>query len=120
MQKEYTVYMLKCVDDSFYIGITSDLPKRLWQHQFGFYTTCYTFKKRPIQLVYTAAFQYVLDAIDWEKRIKKWSRRKKKALIKNDSDKLNILSQCQNDSHHLRKRLHMFIQHSATLRLRSG
>ncbi len=92
MEKNYTVYMLKCKDGSYYIGITSDLIKRLWQHQNGYFKTCYTFKRQPVQLTYSGVFENVHDAITWEKRIKKWSRKKKEALFIGDRDRLIFLS----------------------------
>ncbi len=45
---------------------------------------CYTFKKRPLQLVYSNYFQTPMQAIEFEKQIKRWSRKKKEALIKGD------------------------------------
>jgi putative endonuclease len=78
---EYIVYILRCADDTLYIGMTSDLPLRLYQHEFGAFPDCYTVKRRPAHLVYTAVFEDVHDAIAWERRLKRWSRRKKEALI---------------------------------------
>jgi hypothetical protein len=37
--------MLLCADDSFYVGITSDIEQRIGQHEFGWDETCYTFKR---------------------------------------------------------------------------
>ena len=87
MQLSY-VYILKCNDNSYYTGVTSNLEKRFEQHQIGFYKDCYTYKKRPISLVFHASFTDINYAIDIEKQIKKWSRMKKEALIKNDYDAL--------------------------------
>jgi len=41
-----------------------------------------------------------LQAISFEKRIKKWSAKKKFALAAGDMDLLQILSECRNASHH--------------------
>lgn len=81
LPKEYTVYMLKCCDNSYYIGLTSSVSLRLYQHSSGQLANCYTYKRRPIELVYSANFNDVYDAIAWERRIKRWSRMKKEALI---------------------------------------
>ena len=86
--RKYIVYMLQCVDDSFYIGITSDLPMRMDDHYNGFNEGCYTYKRLPVELVYSTSFEYVLDAIAWEKRIKRWSRAKKEALITGNQESL--------------------------------
>lgn len=73
----YHVYIIKCADDSFYTGITSNLDKRLIEHEKGYYKTCYTFRRRPIKLRFQQEFNDVLQAIRFEKQIKGWSRAKK-------------------------------------------
>ncbi|GGE25616.1 GIY-YIG nuclease family protein [Psychroflexus planctonicus] len=88
----YFVYVLKCSDKTYYTGITSNLDKRLNEHQSGKYFGSYTFSRRPIHLVYYAAFTDVNRAIEAEKKIKKWSKAKKEALINNEFDKLPNLA----------------------------
>jgi len=80
MQQSY-VYILKCIDNTYYTGVTSNLEQRFFQHESGFYPDCYTFKRRPIELVFYAEFTDINLAIEKEKQIKKWSRVKKEALI---------------------------------------
>ena len=46
-------------------------------------------------------FNNVYEAIEAEKRIKGWSRRKKEALINNDFDLIKELAKCKNDTSHL-------------------
>jgi putative endonuclease len=82
--KTYWVYMLRCADGSFYVGITNNIEVRFWQHEHGLNGSCYTFKRRPVQLVYASDFPDVNAAIAWEKQLKGWSRAKKAALVKND------------------------------------
>ncbi len=86
------VYILKCSDDSYYTGVTSNLNQRLFQHSSGFYKDCYTYKRRPVELVFKCEFTNITMAIDTEKQIKKWSRAKKEALINNDYDALPNLA----------------------------
>ncbi|MEH6706075.1 MAG: GIY-YIG nuclease family protein [Galbibacter orientalis] len=86
--KIYYVYILECSDDSYYIGITSNLTKRLDQHNEGFFATAYTYDKRPVELKWFAEFTDANMAIEKEKQLKGWSRRKKRALIEEDWDKL--------------------------------
>jgi len=81
MVLDYCVYMLRCSDDSYYIGITNDVERRVGEHREGRDPKCYTFRRRPVECVYSAQFQDVRDAISWEKKIKRWSRNKKEALI---------------------------------------
>lgn len=96
----YYVYILECADDSFYTGITSNLGERLKQHQTGYYKTCYTYRRRPLSLKFHQEFEDVLQAIRFEKQLKGWSRAKKKALISGDYDRLQLLAECRNASHH--------------------
>jgi putative endonuclease len=91
MQQSF-VYILKCSDNSYYTGVTSNLSQRIFQHQVGFYPDCYTANKKPIELVYYAEFTDISIAIDFEKKIKKWSRLKKEALINKEYDKLPNLA----------------------------
>jgi putative endonuclease len=86
------VYILKCNDDSYYTGFTNNLERRLEEHISGKNKDCYTFGKRPLELVWFETFNDVLDAIATEKRIKGWSRIKKEALINSDWDRLILYS----------------------------
>lgn len=86
--KIYYVYILKCSDDTYYTGITSDLSSRLQEHQIGKHKGSYTFKRRPVELVFYCEFTNVEMAIEREKQIKKWSRAKKEALINDEFEKL--------------------------------
>jgi len=97
--KSYFVYILKCSDNSFYTGITSKLKKRWVQHQEGHFKDCYTFKRRPLQLVYYVKFWDVIQAILFEKKIKGWTRAKKSALINDDFDTIKLLAECRNFTH---------------------
>lgn len=60
---------------------------------------CYTFNRRPVELLFNQEFNDVNQAIYFEKKIKKWSRKKKLALANNDFDLLQILSECRNVTH---------------------
>ena len=84
----YYVYILKCSDDTYYTGITSNLDKRLNDHNSGIYRDSYTSSRRPLILEFYAEFTNVEIAIEWEKKIKGWSRRKKQALIEGDYELL--------------------------------
>ncbi len=90
--KTYFVYILKCSDNSFYTGFTNDIERRLGEHQSGRNKDCYTYNKRPLELVWFETFNDVLNAIEIEKQIKGWSRAKKEALIIQDWDRLVLFS----------------------------
>lgn len=96
----YYVYILKCSDNSYYTGITNNLEKRFDEHYLGKYKDCYTFKRRPLELVFSQEFNDVLQAIYFEKKIKRWTRLKKEALINNNYNMLQILSECRNATHY--------------------
>lgn len=93
--KTYWTYMLLCADGSFYIGVTNDLEYRINQHKFGFDPKCYTFKRRPVELVYSADFHHIDEAIACEKRLKGWSRAKnglgRKRLAANQPARAKLL-----------------------------
>lgn len=97
--KEYYVYILECSDGSFYTGVTNDVDRRLREHQEGLNSTCYTFKRRPVELVFYTTFNDVDQAIAFEKQVKGWSRKKKIALINGNWTKLKRLAECKNKSH---------------------
>jgi putative endonuclease len=82
--KTYYVYMLRCVDGTFYVGMTSDVERRFAQHCDGWDKSCYTFTRRPLRLLHVSEFQWVHDAIDFEKRLKSWDHRKKRAFAEGD------------------------------------
>lgn len=92
LMKIYFVYILKCSDGTYYTGMTSNLSNRILEHKNGKYKKSYTFKRRPVQLVFYSEFEYVYNAIETEKQIKKWSQAKKEALINEESDKLPNLA----------------------------
>ena len=97
--KIYFVYILQCSDDSYYVGITSDLEKRLNEHQSGKYPTAYTYHRRPLELVWYQDFLEPNQAISFEKKLKKWSRAKKEAIILDQWEDLPKLSECKNHTH---------------------
>jgi len=74
------VYVLKCRDESFYVGLTTNLTRRLSQHQYGVFNN-YTKSRRPVKLVYWENFSDKHKAALREKEIKDWRREKKQELI---------------------------------------
>ena len=94
--RSYYVYILHCSDGSYYTGVTNDYEERVDQHIAGMDPSCYTYKKRPVKLVYLAEFGDVNEAIAWEKQVKRWSRKKKEALILGKETELLTLAKCQN------------------------
>ncbi len=75
-------YIVECADGSFYVGSTTDLERRISEHDLGL-GAAYTRlrRRRPVRLVWAADFERVEDAYLFEKRIQGWSRAKRTALI---------------------------------------
>ena len=92
--KPIWVYIVKCADGSYYTGSYrgEDLDVRIAEHDDGIYTKSYTYKRRPVTLVWSELFERADDAIESERGIKGWSRRKKEALINGEFDLLPKLS----------------------------
>ncbi len=76
------VYILSNWDDSvLYIGVTSNLPKRLFEHRNGL-ADGFTKKYNVHKLVYFEEASYMRSALEREKQLKGWTRSKKNALIR--------------------------------------
>lgn len=99
IMKLYYVYILKCSDGLLYTGITNNISKRLEKHQKGLNKNSFTFIRRPVELLFKQEFNDVNQTIYFEKKIKKWSAKKKLALANGDFDMVQILAECRNATH---------------------
>ncbi|HEV2073799.1 MAG TPA: GIY-YIG nuclease family protein [Thermomicrobiales bacterium] len=91
MQKQFYVYILASYTQRLYIGVTSDLERRVWQHKnkaFEGHSAKYNIDR----LVYVELFGHADDAIAREKQPKNWSRIKKVNLITRDNPNWRDLS----------------------------
>jgi len=89
MHKSYWIYIVLCKDKTFYTGVTNDVAGRIWEHNHdNSDKNSYTYKRRPVKLVYCELFHDVKTAIIREKQVKGWSKRKKQALIDENADNL--------------------------------
>jgi putative endonuclease len=76
------VYIMASVNHStLYVGVTSNLPSRIYQHKQKFCPDSFSAKYNYKKLVYYKWFDTITAAIAEEKRIKGGSRKKKEALI---------------------------------------
>jgi len=73
-------YMLRCNDDSFYVGIAIDVEDRVKRHNSGVGPR-YTANRRPVELVWSECCGNTDAARAREKELKGWNRRKKLQLI---------------------------------------
>jgi putative endonuclease len=94
------MYILECSDGSYYTGSTTDLERRLAQHQNGEGAN-HTKKRLPVKLVYFEEYSRIDEAFYREKQVQGWSRKKKEALIKGMPEKLHELAKCMNESSYL-------------------
>jgi predicted GIY-YIG superfamily endonuclease len=69
------------------------------EHKMGLNKTSFTYKRRPLKLIFHQEFNNVEQAIYFEKKIKKWSGKKKLALANGKFDLLQILAECRNATH---------------------
>jgi putative endonuclease len=88
--KSLSVYILLCADDSYYVGVTNNIERRLKEHETAYNPESYTAQRLPVNLVYQELVYGPLTAIKREKQLKRWSRTKKEALI---SGKLSLLKE---------------------------
>jgi len=98
--KLYFVYILLCADDSFYIGMTNSIERRLVEHRTK--KSVYTSTRLPVKLVWREIFTNPNEAIRIEKQLKGWSRRKKQALIDERWDDLVAFSKNYTENKHIR------------------
>jgi putative endonuclease len=77
----WIVYILECADGTLYAGITTDLKRRLEEHNSSSLGAKYTKARRPVRLVYSKKFKNRSLAAKEEHWIKKLSREEKLELI---------------------------------------
>ena len=85
-------YIVRCSDDTYYVGSTWDLDARVWQHNTPDMGAAYTRHRRPVQLVWCCWYDSIEEAFLFEKKVQGWSRAKREALIRGDYDTLPELS----------------------------
>jgi len=79
----FFVYMVRCSDDSLYVGHTSNIEERVQVHNEGKgaqWTAC----RRPVVLVYWELQPSEEKAVARERQLKRWTHAKKLALINGD------------------------------------
>ncbi len=78
----YFVYMMTNVNNRvLYIGVTSDLPKRVYEHKHHLDKSGFTSQYNVEKLVYYECTQDINAAIAREKQLKGWTRSKKNFLV---------------------------------------
>ncbi|MEA3374255.1 MAG: GIY-YIG nuclease family protein [Campylobacterota bacterium] len=77
----YYVYILRCSDNTFYTGITTNLDKRIDEHNTSPKAAKYTRSRRPVTLIYHETSENRSEATKREMAIKKMTRQEKEKLV---------------------------------------
>ncbi len=96
IMRYFWVYILKCSDGSYYTGHTDNLEGRIYAHHNGTIPSCYTFTRRPLDMVFCQEFTTREEALSSERRIKGWTRKKKEAMIRGDWAEVSRLAKSSN------------------------
>jgi len=88
----FWLYILRCADGSYYTGHTDDLERRIGEHDAGAVSSCYTFRRRPVEVVFKDEFSTREEELAAERRVKGWSRLKKEAMMSGDWDEVRRLA----------------------------
>ena len=75
------IYILECADRTLYVGYTTDLKRRLGEHNTSKLGARYTKSRRPVALRHSEKFKTRSDALKRECQIKKWKRGDKLKLL---------------------------------------
>ena len=82
MQRGRCIYFLTNKNKTtLYLGVTSNLIRRVQEHKNKFYPKSFTAKYNLTYLIFYELFSHIEDAIAREKQVKKWNRNKKEQLI---------------------------------------
>jgi len=76
------VYMLKCSDGTFYMGYSTELARRVREHNESSKGAKYTRGRRPVELVYYTVCVSRSEALKHEHLLRKKSRKSKEKLVK--------------------------------------
>jgi len=81
----YFVYVLQCADETYYTGITTDLERRIEEHNTSPKGAKYTRARRPVVLRHSEEYPNKSEALKREMTIKKMKRAAKIKLIRKES-----------------------------------
>ena len=84
MSSLWYVYVVSCVDKSLYCGMTTDIKRRIYEHNHTKKAAKYTRARRPVSLMYNSIPLTRSAAASVEAKFKKLTRKQKIELIEND------------------------------------
>ncbi len=79
--KIFYFYIVRCADDSLYSGVTTDLKRRVGEHNSKNLGAKYTRSKQPVELVYNEKFSNKSSALKREWQIKKMTKKEKESVL---------------------------------------
>ncbi len=79
--EKWYVYILKCADSTLYTGVTTDIERRLTEHNYEKTGAKYTRTRRPVSLVYNETYFTRSEATKREAELKKFSKAQKQKLL---------------------------------------
>ncbi len=82
-------YVIRCSDDSLYAGVTTDLQRRISEHNSGKRGAKYTRSRRPVRLVFSEQLANRSEAQRKEISFKKLARKQKLEIILNHTPEIN-------------------------------
>jgi len=81
--RSWSVYIVRCADETLYTGIAKDVARRVEEHNLNdLLAASYTRARRPVVLVYQEAAATRSEALKREYQIKQMSRAEKERLLK--------------------------------------
>jgi len=99
----YYVYILRCADQSLYVGYTRNIDRRVETHNAG-RGAAFTSKRRPVVLAYAEPHDSETAALRRERQLKGWTREKKEALVRGDLASLKSRSKRRHQAKAERRR----------------
>ena len=80
MGEPWFCYLVRCKDDSLYVGVATNVEERIERHNQGF-GAVFTAKRRPVMLLWKKQYPDQRSARNRERELKGWRREKKLELV---------------------------------------
>jgi len=79
--QNWYMYVVECIDGTLYTGITTNLSRRLKEHNVGSRGAKYTRSRRPVKYRFTMVYSNRSEAAKEESKFKKLTRKQKLEII---------------------------------------
>ncbi len=115
----FFVYILRCSNGAYYVGSHrgQDVDSRVFEHNAGMDKRAYTYRYRPVDLLWSCTFEDPTDMVNFERQLKGWSRAKKEAFMRSDWAELKALAKSRTaPAIHEKGRFHLLTKGNAAER----